>query len=144
MEESPLHKNKVPMPDKIETEDETKNMVKKGNGFFNWMMEYSKKIISITFIIYIVINIFILVMTVWEFKATNQFQCLDTLITEMHTTFREVIGGYIIKAAVENVSKYSGTIVEKWLDLRLEKELNKRIANSEIIEKDGLTWAKVK
>ena len=62
----------------------------------------------------------------------------------MHTTYREVIGGYIIKAAVENVSKYSGTIVEKWLDLRLEKEFNKRIANGEIIEKDGLTWAKVK
>ena len=33
---------------------------------------------------------------------------IDTLITEINTTFRDVIGGYIIKAAVENAIKIGG------------------------------------
>lgn len=134
---------------KREVSDVSDNSVKrtltKSNSFFNWMQEYSKKIISITFVIYVIINIYCLFMTIYVFQTTQEFQSLDTLITEINQTFREVIGGYIVKAAVENVSKYSGAIIDKWLETKLDKELSsKETESSTIEERDGLVWKKRK
>lgn len=127
------------------SDNQVKKTLAKSNSFFNWMQEYSKKIISITFIIYVIINIYLLVMTIYVFQTTQEFQSLDTLITEINQTFREVIGGYIVKAAVENVSKYSGAIIDKWLELKLERSFNQRETEDSIIEeKDGLTWKRAK
>lgn len=127
------------------SDNQVKKALTKSNSFFNWMQEYSKKIISITFIIYVIINIYLLIMTIYVFQTTKEFQSLDTLITEINQTFREVIGGYIIKAAVENVSKYSGAIIDKWLELKLERNFNQRETEDSIIEeKEGLSWKRAK
>lgn len=127
------------------SDNQVKKALTKSNSFFNWMQEYSKKIISITFIIYVIINIYLLIMTIYVFHTTQEFQSLDTLITEINQTFREVIGGYIIKAAVENVSKYSGAIIDKWLELKLERNFNQRETENSIIEeKEGLSWKRAK
>lgn len=127
------------------SDNQVKKTLAKSNSFFNWMQEYSKKIISITFIIYVIINIYLLIMTIYVFQTTKEFQSLDTLITEINQTFREVIGGYIIKAAVENVSKYSGAIIDKWLELKLERNFNQRETEDSIIEeKEGLSWKRAK
>ena len=47
---------------------------------------------------------------------------LDTLISESNLTFREVIGGYIIKAATENAIKIAGSIAEKYIEFIANKK----------------------
>lgn len=124
------------------TPSSPEEITKKSNSFLSWMMEFSKKIIFYTFLIYIIIHIFIIVMTAIDYFKSGNMQCLDTLISEVNQTFRDVIGGYIIKAAVENVSKYSGNILDSWLELQKEKlrASGERYVSEDVTEKDGVLW----
>lgn len=85
--------------------------IKTHNSFLNWIMETSKKIVTVTFIIFVLVNIFSVAMILIT-DGTN----LETLISETHLTFREVIGGYFIKAALENSLKIGGSVVSKYID----------------------------
>lgn len=106
---------------KVETIDE-KYMKDKTSRFFIWLQEFSKKVVAITFLIFIIINIFILTVIGLCYFNTGELMYLDTLISEANVTFREVIGGYIIKAAVENAIKISGAAVEKYWDYKMKKD----------------------
>lgn len=96
--------------------ESTETTIHKGLSFFKWIQEFSKKIVTITFIIFVIINLFSLGLILYNYLNTSDLMYLDTLINEAHTTFREVIGGYIIKAATENAIKITGSIVEKYLE----------------------------
>ena len=109
----PLNKNK-----EIQVEDSVKEYSK----FFTWIQEFTKKIVVITFILFVISQIFSIIMILVAYIQTKQLLYMDTFITESHTTFREVIGGYIVKAAVENAIKISGSIIEKYLNYRLAKD----------------------
>lgn len=90
--------------------------VKKAMGFLSWIQEYSKKITTSVFIIFCIANIVYLGVTFYAYiYAGMDMMYFDTFLTEIHTTFREVVGGYIIKAAAENVLKIGGSYVEKIL-----------------------------
>jgi hypothetical protein len=106
------------------TVDETvESAMKKSAGFFSWVQEFSKKIVAVTFLIFVVVNIFIMVMAVLVYyRSGGEVVSLDTLLSEVHTTFRDVIGGYIIKAATENVLKIGGGIFEKYLGNKIEQK----------------------
>ena len=93
-------------------------------SFFNWIQEFSKKIITITFYIFVIINIYVLVIIWLAYNNSGDTLYLDTLISETHLTFREVIGGYFIKAATENALKIAGSIIESFLKYKLKKEYN--------------------
>ena len=45
---------------------------------------------------------------------------IDTLIAENNSTFREIVGGYIIKAAIENAVKIAGNYYIGITDGRLK------------------------
>lgn len=108
------------------TLDNAKELVNKGSGFMGWIQEFSKKIVTITFFIFLAINIFVMVMITLHYIASNgDIIYLDQLLSEAHITFRDVIGGYIIKAATENVIKISGSLLDKYLENRLKaKEMD--------------------
>ena len=99
------------------------NTLKKSIGFMSWVQEFSKKIVAVTFLLFLAANIFVMVLMFLEYYSSGMEPSgLDTLLSEIHTTFRDVIGGYIIKAATENVLKIGGAVVEKYLSHRLQEK----------------------
>lgn len=102
--------------------------LEKYKKYTTWVQEFSKKIVVIAFGIYIISTLFSIYMIYVSFMQENIIG-LDTLITETNQTFREVIGGYIIKAAVENSVKIAGNYFIGICDARLRilnSTLNKR------------------
>lgn len=83
-----------------------------------WVQEFSKKIVTITFIIYIFIVAYSIILIYLSYKS-DALVGLDTLISELNMTFREVIGGYIIKSAVENSVKIAGNYFVGITDAKL-------------------------
>lgn len=83
------------------------NDVEKQKKFIVWVQEFSKKIVVVIFIFYLLSSILSLFFVYLTYKQ-GIIAGLDTLITEINTTFREVVGGYIIKSAVENSVKIAG------------------------------------
>ena len=75
--------------------------ITKQRKFMRWIQEFSKKIVVVFFITYLII-LAILVLVIVKIGGSAG---IDTMTTEINETFRVVIGGYIIKAAVENAIK---------------------------------------
>ena len=75
----------------------------------NWLWEFSKKIVVVLFVIYVLTYLFswilILLSGIYSWNVTF----LDTLISETNSTFKIVIGGYLIKSMAENVIKIKNT-----------------------------------
>ena len=75
----------------------------------NWLWEFSKKIVVGLFVIYVLTYLFswilILLSGIYGWNVTF----LDTLISETNSTFKIVIGGYLIKSMAENVIKIKNT-----------------------------------
>ena len=75
----------------------------------NWLWEFSKKIVVGLFVIYVLTYLFswilILLSGIYSWNVTF----LDTLISETNSTFKIVIGGYLIKSMAENVIKIKNT-----------------------------------
>ena len=59
-------------------------------------------------------------MIIMEYIRIGDSVHLDILIQEANLTFRDVIGGYIIKAAMENVSKGFGMIADKYFQYKMD------------------------
>lgn len=87
-------------------------------SFIQWVQTYSKKIVAITFFIFIVVEVLSLIMVLGEYIKVGDSMHLDILISEGNQTFREVIGGYLIKAAMENVSKGFSGIMDKYFEYK--------------------------
>lgn len=104
---------------------EADKSITRGLGFLSWVQEFTKKIVVITFILYIISNIVFLGIAIcYYIQSGGEVMYFSTLTTEVHETFRNVIGGYIVKAAVENAVKITGSIVERILDAKYGKKEN--------------------
>lgn len=106
--------------------------VEKNKKYISWVQEFSKKIVIIVFILYIVMSIITMGIAIYNSSG------VDTIITEINTTFREVVGGYIIKAAIENAVKIGGNYYVGVADAKL-KAMKKRMGindDSSIIENE--------
>lgn len=90
----------------------------KQKKFMSWIQEFSKKIVFITSLLYVAAIIFIFYMVFASHQA-GMITGLDTLISEINLTFREVVGGYIIKSAVENAVKIAGNYYVGIIDAQL-------------------------
>lgn len=77
-----------------------------GEKYILWVQSFSKRIVTITFCLYLVVNMVVLFICV--FSTLQGGSDISTLYAEINETFRVVIGGYLIKAAVENAFKISG------------------------------------
>ncbi len=72
-----------------------------------WAWEFSKRVVSTAFVLYVVAAIYTLFVVYKAMAITMDAGALSTFITEINETFRVVVGGYMIKAAGENVVKIS-------------------------------------
>lgn len=103
----------------------------KQKRFMVWVQEFSKKIIIVTFILYIgntLFSAYLIYLSYTQGVITG----LDTLISETNSTFRDVVGGYIIKSAIENAIKIGGNYYIGICDARL-RALKKDLKEKKII-----------
>ena len=98
-----------------------------------WMQEFSKRVVSVIFLIYVAVTIFTSVMIYRTMKVTGDASMVSLLLTETNSTFRDVVGGYIIKAAVENAFKIGGNYYVGAADAKL-KALKERLHVSQELE----------
>lgn len=101
--------------------------------FLSWAQEFSKIIVLVTFILFFVSNVFVLIMITFQFITTNEIMSIDTYIAEVHSTFREIIGGYLLKATFENVIKIGGGYLKSHMESKLP---NNNIVEEEILAED--------
>ena len=73
-----------------------------------WMQEFSKRVVSTIFLVYVGVTLYTSIMIYLAMQATGDASMISLLLTETNSTFRDVVGGYIIKAAVENAFKIGG------------------------------------
>lgn len=81
--------------------------IEKQKRYVVWIQEFSKKIVTIVFVMFVIFSFAELGLIYLSFKSGYTVG-LDTIITETHLTFRDVVGGYLIKAGVENAFKIGG------------------------------------
>ena len=90
------------------------------------MQEFSKRVVSVIFLIYVAVTIFTSYMIYLSMKVTGDASMVSLLLTETNSTFRDIVGGYIIKAAVENAFKIGGNYYVGAADAKL-KALKERL-----------------
>ncbi len=70
-----------------------------------WLWEFSKKVVVITAALYFVSFVYAMAMCYKAMLLVMDTTALSTLVTEANETFRVVVGGYMVKAGVENAAK---------------------------------------
>lgn len=70
-----------------------------------WIWEFSKKVVVTTTFLYFASFIYALLVCYKAIILTGDTTAVGTLITESNETFRVVVGGYLVKAGVENGCK---------------------------------------
>ena len=105
------------------TDDHEKDKaVDKNFKFFNWTISFTKNVVQVAFIIFVIANVFIMGMITWNFVRSGELYSIDTYINEVFNMFITVIGGYIIKSATENSIKISFSVISDYLDKKLNIE----------------------
>lgn len=100
-----------------------KILQEKTNGFFFWLQSFTKILVSIFSIVYVGILIFLLYVICVACIQYGSTDAVGVMISEINETFRIVIGGYLIKAGVENTFKIGGSFFEESLKKRLDAKL---------------------
>lgn len=95
--------------------------LEKTKKHFVWVQEFSKKVVVIVFFVYIAVSIMTLLM-VYQSYLNGDLTALSTLISEINSTFRDVIVGYCVKAGIENTSKIAGNYYIGIMDAKLKAE----------------------
>ena len=72
---------------------------------YNWLIEFSKKVVVGIFIIYIVNYIICWILSFLSGLNGWSIQYIDTFITSTNETTQIVLGGYLFKAMAENIIK---------------------------------------
>ena len=91
----------------VKSISEEMNTIEKNKKYVTWLQEFSKKIVIVTFLLYFITSIFSIILVYLSFQS-GIISGIDTLIVETNNTFRDIIGGYIIKSAIENAVKIGG------------------------------------
>lgn len=92
--------------------------VEQAKDYISWIQSFSKKIVGITFLLYVVLNIAIFVANMFKINLGLDAD-MNMMYSEISETFRVVIGGYLIKAAVENSFKIGGNYLVGISDAKL-------------------------
>ena len=107
--------------------------VEKSKKTVIWMQEFSKRVVSVIFLIYVAVTIFSSFMIYLSMKVTGDASMVNLLLTETNSTFKDIVGGYIIKAAIENAFKIGGNYYVGVADAKL-KALKERLGAEQDLE----------
>lgn len=86
---------------------------------FKWLVEFSKKVVFWAFILYVVGTLFIMALLYMNLK-NGDTTGFETFIIELNTTFKLVVGGYVIKAAIENAIKIGGSKYQEFIKVKYD------------------------
>lgn len=100
-------------------DDDLKDLEKTKKNFL-WVQEFSKKIIIVIFLVYILYCIVSILLLVYS-AYTGAISGFETLTTEINETFRLIVGGYLIKAGLENITKIGGNYYDNVNKIKLQK-----------------------
>lgn len=78
----------------------------------DWVQSFTKKVIIALFVIYILSDIYGLIMSIVLYLQTMDPSLISSIISETNITFRDIVGAYILKSLGENISKGVGAIFE--------------------------------
>ncbi len=78
---------------------------KKRQSLFGWLWEFTKKVVMMMTILYAVAFGFTLYICYISLGQGKDISVLNTLVQETNETFRVVVGGYLVKAGIENACK---------------------------------------
>lgn len=106
--------------DKIHNfEDDVKDIEKTKKNFL-WVQEFSKKIIVALFLLYVLYNIISILILIYS-TYRGDVSGFETLTVEINETFRLIVGGYLIKAGFENITKIGGSYYDNVNKIKLAK-----------------------
>ena len=88
------------------------------SSILNWLWEFSKKIVVVLSICYFVQCIYVAI----KVNTLPDSAVLGTIVTEMNETFRVCIGGYLLKAGIENTVKIYTAAYSKKHDISINNE----------------------
>ena len=100
-------------------EDDLKDLEKTKKNFL-WVQEFSKKIIVAIFLVYILYCIISIALLVYS-AYNGEINGFETLTTEINETFRLIVGGYLIKAGLENVTKIGGNYYDNVNKIKIQR-----------------------
>jgi len=107
----------------VDISDEVKAaVVKRHTKFFDWTVSYTKKIVQVSFTLFVFVNIYILGMISLVYWREGSVLYLDLLLNRVYDMFINVIGGYIIKSATENSIKIAFSVLSQYLETRYNKK----------------------
>ena len=104
----------------IKTYDDDLKDLEKTKKNFLWVQEFSKKIIVAIFLVYVLYCIISIALLVYS-AYNGAISGFETLTTEINETFRLIVGGYLIKAGLENVTKIGGNYYDNVNKIKLQK-----------------------
>lgn len=87
------------------------------SSILNWLWEFSKKVVVFVTLCYFIQSVYITIMV----NIIPDSAVLTTLVTETNETFRVIIGGYLLKAGIENAVKIKTAKIAKKEDLMIER-----------------------
>ena len=98
-------------------EDMANHANNKVSHTFDWLIEFSKKVVFGSFILYLASIVFIMIILYINNKSgdTTGF---ELFISETNNTFKIVVGGYVIKATVENALKIGGAKYQELVKIK--------------------------
>ena len=82
-------------------------MKKQNKAFMKWSLSFTKKVVTIVTIAWIVFSIYSAIMIYYAVQTTGDFSYLDTFISDVGETFRLIVGAGIVAKTIENVFKYN-------------------------------------
>ena len=93
----------------------------KSISFIEWVQSFTKRIIVVVFAIFILIDLITLATAIFACIENQDSSSVNILISETNNTFRDIIGGYLVKSACENVSMGVEKIVTHFIDKKMEQ-----------------------
>lgn len=90
---------------------------KKVSHTFDWLIEFSKKVVFGSFILYIICTGVIISLLYLHF-SNGDSTGFELFITETNTAFKIVVAGYVIKATFENIIKIGGAKYNDMLNIK--------------------------
>ena len=100
-------------------------MIDNSTRLVDFAVSFTKTVVRISFILFVLVNVFILTMTTINYFQTGELLFLDTLITESYGMLRDVIAAYIIKAATENSLRIGFSVLSDFLDKKYNIDTDK-------------------
>lgn len=122
-----------------EITDKEKNIaIRNSFKLMTWNVSFTKNVVQLAFILFLLGNIFIAVMISINFWTVGNLEFFDTYISEMFDMFKNVIGAYILKSTAENVGKIGFSVLSDYIDTKYKGKLqdpsdNKGNSNNTVI-----------